>query len=41
MVPVHVFRGPGKIFSSAGEVDEAPGIDEKVGVAQNLHGGVW
>ena len=41
VIPVNVFRSPGKIFSRAGEIDEAPGIDEKVWVAQHLHGWVW
>ena len=40
MIPVDVLRSPWEPLPGAGEIDEAPGIDEKVWVAQHLHGWV-
>ena len=41
MVPVHVLWSARKIVSSAGEVDEAPGVYKEVRVTQDLDGRVW
>ena len=41
VVPEHVLWSPRQILPSAGEVDEAPGVDEKVRVPEHLDGGVW
>ena len=40
MIPVHVLWRPGELLPDAGEIDEAPGIDEEVGAPQDLDHGI-
>ena len=41
VVPVNVTRSARQVLPCAGQVDEAPGIDEEVGAAQDLDNRLW